>query len=263
MQRNLALNGLKWEPASLHLFPSWPLVWIWNPCDPRLRPLMKPLTSTGPLRDACSMISSPNIRRCQLEIAKFNANSILQIWSGKCNMAWGPCYLFLPVSTSDSHTVFPQIVSAETIQGKKLRGNTVIKATLEKDCSQVPSNWHPLPDTPLSAAEVNLTMARRPTEGAPKKEASLTPNTTVSKIKRPNIDGQNFFELVSIVLSYINWEMRAWMNVFVRCAAIWRVFELVWCEWLHALCRQSFKEKDMVGRLLHSINGNTIKYIST
>ena len=87
MLRNLALNGLKWEPASLHLFPSWPLVWIWNPWDPRLRPLMKPLTSTGPLRVACSMISSPVIRRCQLEIAKFTAMSILQIWSAKCNMS--------------------------------------------------------------------------------------------------------------------------------------------------------------------------------
>ena len=236
-KKNLALNGLKWEPASLHLFPSWPLVWIWNPWDPRLRPLMKPLTSTGPLRVACSMISSPNIRRCQLEIAKFHANSILWIWSAK----WGPYYFFSQLA----HQI------------------CIIKATLEKDCGQVSSNWHPLPDTPLSAAEVNLTLARRPTEGAPKKDASLTPNTTVSKIKRPNIDGQIFFELVSIFLSYINWEMRAWMNVFVRCAAIWRVFELVWCEWLHALCRQSFKEKDMVGRLLHSINGNTIKYIST
>ena len=94
MQRNLALNGLKWGPASLHLFPSWPLAWIWNPWDPLLRPLMKPLTSTGPLRDACSMISSPNIRRCQLEIAKFNANSILQTWSAKCNM--GPIWLVSP-----------------------------------------------------------------------------------------------------------------------------------------------------------------------
>ena len=84
-KKNLALNGLKWEPASLHLFPSWPLVWIWNPWDPRLRPLMKPLTSTGPLRVACSMISSPNIRRCQLEIAKFTAMSILRIRSVKCN----------------------------------------------------------------------------------------------------------------------------------------------------------------------------------
>ena len=85
-KKNLALNGLKWEPASLHLFPSWPLVWIWNPWDPRLRPLMKPLTSTGPLRVACSMISSPNIRRCQLEIAKFTVNSNLWTWSAKCNM---------------------------------------------------------------------------------------------------------------------------------------------------------------------------------
>ena len=45
----LAINGLKWEPASLQLFPSSPFMCTWKPCGPFCNPLIRPFTTTGPL----------------------------------------------------------------------------------------------------------------------------------------------------------------------------------------------------------------------
>ena len=54
-----AINGLKCEPESLQSLPSCPFIWTWNPWCPFLRPLIRPLTRTGPLGWLCDRSSWP------------------------------------------------------------------------------------------------------------------------------------------------------------------------------------------------------------